>query len=407
VGAGRVPGWLEVLRAFFRLGLISFGGPVAHIGYFRDEFVNRRRWVDERTYADIVAFCQFLPGPASSQVGLSIGLTRAGIPGAFAAWAGFTAPSAILMALFAYGVTAVPGALESGWLHALKVVAVAVVAQAVWGMAQSLCPDRQRASIAVAAALIATLVPGPASQIAAIVLAAIVGRLIYREEARHEESAAMAVPVARTLAVLCLAAFFVLLVGLPVAAGLTSSTILQQIEAFYRAGSLVFGGGHVVLPLLEGSVVAPGWISEDNFLAGYGAAQAVPGPLFTFSAYLGAIMETGGSAWSGAAICLVAIFLPSFLLVLGGLPFWERLRRRADMRAVLLGINAGVVGLLAAALYDPVWTSAIRSAPEFALALTAFLLLTGWKVSPWIVVLLCAGVGLATDILGMPLGTAG
>ena len=385
--------WREVLAAFLRLGLTSFGGPVAHLGYFREEFVHRRRWLDDKSYADLVALCQFLPGPASSQVGLAVGLLRGGYAGAFAAWIGFTLPSAVAMVAFGYGIGALGDAAGSGWSHGLKVAAVAVVAQAVLGMARTLAPDRARATLAVAAAIIALGAPSSWGQIGAIALGGIVGALLLRGGGEATAPAALPLNVSRTLGALLLVAFFVLLIGLPLLAAAIPSQALREFDAFYRAGSLVFGGGHVVLPLLQASVVPPGWVSNDAFLAGYGAAQAVPGPLFTFAAYLGTVMGPPPNGWIGASICLVAIFLPSFFLVIGALPFWEELRRRPLAQASLRGVNAAVVGLLLAALYQPVWTVGITDATDFALAVAAFLLLFMWQTPPWLVVILSAAAG--------------
>jgi chromate transporter len=379
----------EVLLAFLRLGFTSFGGPVAHLGYFRTEFVERRRWLDEATYADIVALCQFLPGPASSQVGVSLGIMRAGLPGGLAAWLGFTAPSALALILFAYGVALFGDLNHAAWLHGLKIVAVAVVAQAVWGMARNLCPDRPRATLAVGAALLTLAVPGSASQLGAIVIGALLGRWVAPGVPKQVVGA-LGFSLDRRLAIAALAAFAALLFGLPLLASATGSHAVELVDRFYRAGSLVFGGGHVVLPLLQQAVVPPGWIGNDAFLAGYGAAQAVPGPLFTFAAYLGAAMGPPPNGWLGGLICLIAIYLPSFLLLTGVLPFWDGLRRRPAVRAALGGVNAAVVGLLLAALYDPVWTSAISGPKDFALGLVAFLLLVFWKVPPWLVVILGA-----------------
>ena len=387
-------GWLEVLAVSLRLGLTSFGGPVAHLGYYHEEYVVHRRWLDEQTYADLVALCQFLPGPASSQTGMAIGLLRAGTLGALAAWIGFTMPSAIAMVLFAYGVEAFGGALDSGWLHGLKVVAVAVVAQAVLGMMRSLAPDRARATLAVAATALVLAVPNAAGQLGAIALGGIVGALVLKSEAVviHTE---LPLAVSRATGAAMLVLFFVLLAGLPLIAASVPSQSVKLFDAFYRAGALVFGGGHVVLPLLQASVVPPGWVTNDAFLAGYGAAQAVPGPLFTFAAYLGAVMGPQPHGWLGAAICLVAIFLPSFFLVIGALPFWDQLRRAPIAQSVLRGVNAAVVGLLLAALYRPVWTSAVNGPYDFALGVAAFLLLFMWKVPPWLVVILSALGGAA------------
>jgi chromate transporter len=379
---------LEVFAAFLRLGLTSFGGPIAHLGYFREAFVTRRGWLDERTYADLVALCQFLPGPASSQVGMAIGIARAGLPGAAAAWLGFTLPSAIALIAFAYGLEAVgPG--SGGWLHGLKVVAVAVVAQAVWGMARSLTPDRQRITLGVLAALVVLVWPTALGQIGAIVGGAIAGRLWLGAPAAAPQ-AALTFPVGRRWAVLAWVAFFALLAGLPLAARLTASETIAILDGFYRSGSLVFGGGHVVLPLLQAEVVPPGWVDNDAFLAGYGAAQAVPGPLFTFAAYLGTVMNAPLTGWIGGLTCLVAVFLPSLLLVVGALPFWDTLRASPAAQSTLAGVNAAVVGLLLAALYHPVWTSAIRGTADFGLALAAFAALAFWRAPPWLVVVLTA-----------------
>ncbi|MGC1180271.1 MAG: chromate efflux transporter [Methyloceanibacter sp.] len=384
--------WPEVLSAFLRLGLTSFGGPVAHLGYFREEFVTRRRWLDDHSYADLVALCQFLPGPASSQVGIALGLSRAGYPGALAAWFGFTMPSAIALVLFAYSVSLLRDAAGSGWLHGLKVAAVAVVAQAVLGMMQTLTPDRMRATMAVAAMAIVLAFPSAWSQVVAIALGALFGLALLQSNVPADH-ASLPLKVSRTTGALLLIVFFALLIGLPLLAATLPAQGVKLFDAFYRAGSLVFGGGHVVLPLLQAAVVPQGWVSNDAFLAGYGAAQAVPGPLFTFAAYLGAVMTPAPNGWAGAALCLVAIFLPSFLLVIGALPFWESIRRRAGVRAALQGVNAAVVGLLLAALYDPIWTVGIKSAGDFALASAAFLMLFMWQTPPWLVVVLSAAAG--------------
>ena len=384
--------WSEVLTAFLRLGLTSFGGPVAHLGYFREEFVNRRRWLDDDSYADVIALCQFLPGPASSQVGIAIGLSRAGYPGALAAWVGFTLPSALLMTLFGYGLGWFANAADLRWLRGLKVAAVAVVAQAVLGMALTLAPDRLRATLAVTATVIALAMPTTLGQIGAILLGGAFGGALLRNEIAKEPSS-LPLRVSRWVGGGLLVLFVALLLGSPLLATAMPSQALNEFDAFYRAGSLVFGGGHVVLPLLQASVVPAGWVSNDAFLAGYGAAQAVPGPLFTFAAYLGAVMGPQPNGWLGALICSVAIFLPSFLLVIGMLPFWEELRRRAIAQAVLRGVNAAVVGLLLAALYRPVWTAGITDAADFCLAISAFLLLFMWKTPPWLVVILSAVAG--------------
>jgi len=388
----------EVFAVFLRLGLTSFGGPIAHLGYFHDELITRRRWLDEKTYVDLVALSQFLPGPASSKVGIAIGLSRAGYLGALAAWTAFTLPSAIALVIFGYGVTALGDALGSGWLHGLKVAAVAVVAQAVLQMMRSLAPDVARATLAVAAAVLVLAIPSSLGQIGAIALGAIVGLIGFRDTPPADH-VSLPHPVSRAAALVAIAAFFAILFGLPFLVAVVPNHTLQLFEAFYRAGSLVFGGGHVVLPLLQASVVPPGWVSNDSFLAGYGAAQAVPGPLFTFSAYLGTVMGPDPNGWRGAVLCLVAMFLPAFLLVIGPMPFWDELRRRPAAQAALRGVNAAVVGLLLAALYRPVWTSGITSAADFALGITAFLLLFMWKTRPWLVVVICAILGAALTLL--------
>ncbi|WP_322100142.1 chromate efflux transporter [Geminicoccus harenae] len=390
---------IEVLAVFFRLGLTSFGGPIAHLGYFREEFVVRRRWLTEAAYADLVALCQFLPGPASSQVGMGIGLLRAGLPGAGAAWLGFTLPSAVIMILFALLVTDLdPG--SAGWLRGLKIMAVAVVAQAVQGMARSLCPDRRRATLAAAAAVLALLAPGSGGQLAAIALGGAVGLFLPREApAGQGEMLLVRAPAGLAAGALLLCAL--LLAGLPLLAESTGSTSLAIFDRFYRTGALVFGGGHVVLPLLQGAVVAPGWVDPDRFLAGYAMAQAVPGPLFTFAGYLGAVLKPEPNGIAGGLLCLAAIFLSSFLLVLGTLPFWAALRRRPLVRTVLAGINAAVVGILLAALYDPVWVSSIHRPADFALALLLFLLLTIWRLPVWLVVAAAAVGGMAFTTLGL------
>jgi len=375
----------EVFAVFLKLGLTSFGGPVAHLGYFRNEFVERRKWLDEPTYADLVALCQFLPGPASSQVGISIGLLRAGYLGALAAWTAFTLPSALVLVAFAYGLSAFGNALASGWLHGLKVAAVAVVALAILGMARTLSPDRERASLAALALAIALAIPSAWGQIGAIVVGGIIGVAFLKAEAPAAQ-ASLKLPGSRQAAITALAIFAVLLAGLPILAALTGDPDIRLFDTFYRVGSLVFGGGHVVLPLLQAEMVPPGWVGNDAFLAGYGAAQAVPGPLFTFAAYLGAVI--GG--WKIAILCLVAIFLPSFFLVIGILPFWDGLRRKQTAQAALRGVNAAVVGLLLAAFYNPVWTSGILGKADFGLAAVAFLLLFLWRTPPWLVVILCA-----------------
>jgi chromate transporter len=381
----------SVFLIFLRLGLTSFGGPVAHLAYFREEFVTRRRWLTERSYADLVALCQFLPGPASSQVGMALGLSRAGYPGVLAAWAGFTLPSALVLILFALGVAGYGDALAPGALHGLKIVAVAVVAQAVWGMARNLCPDALRVSIMAVAACFVLGFPSASGQVGVIAAAGIAGLLLFRPagDAPHDP---LPIAVGRRAGAIWLSLFFVLLVGLPILARLLPGPTVAMVDAFYRAGSLVFGGGHVVLPLLQAEVVPSGWVTNEAFLAGYGAVQAMPGPLFTFAAFLGASSAGAPSGWLGGGIALVAIFVPSFLLVAGALPFWESLRRSPRTQAALMGVNAAVVGLLLAALYDPVWTGAILAPRDFGLALIALVALMFWKLPPWLVVL-ASGIG--------------
>ncbi|MFC7403743.1 chromate efflux transporter [Georgenia alba] len=383
----------EVFTAFLGLGLTSFGGPVAHLGYFRSAFVERRRWLTERSYADLVALCQFLPGPASSQVGMAIGLHRAGIGGLLAAWTAFTLPSAVLLVAFALGVQALGAAPDSGWLQGLKAAAVAVVAHAVLGMARSLAPDRERATIAVAGMALALLLPSAVGQVLVILAAGVAGLLWLRPEPTGHDGDRLAVPVGRRTALACLGLFAVLLAALPALAAATNDGAVRLIDGFYRAGSLVFGGGHVVLPLLRAETVPTGLVADQTFLAGYGAAQAVPGPLFTFAAYLGAVAQSPPNGLAGAGMALVAVFLPSVLLILGALPFWERLRRAPRAQRSLMGVNAGVVGLLAAALYDPVFTEGVTSAVALAIAAGAFVALSAWKVPAWAVVVVAALAG--------------
>jgi len=388
---------LEVFLAFLRLGCTSFGGPVAHLGYFRAEFVERRGWLSDEAFTDMLALCQFLPGPASSQTGMMIGLSRAGYGGMAGAWLGFTAPSAVLMTLFAFAAPALSRFIGSDWLHGLRLAAVAVVAQAVLAMTARLAPDRERATIAVAAALAALWAPSAITQLAVIAAALVAGGVLLRtggEAARPE----LPVIVGRRAGALALVLFAALLFGLPFAASAVGSHALDLFTRFYRVGSLVFGGGHVVLPLLQAEVVPPGWISHPAFLSGYGAAQAVPGPLFSFAAYLGAAMGPAPNGWAGAALCLFAIYAPSFLLIAGALPFWNLIRGRREAQGALRGANAAVVGLLAAALYNPVWTTAVATPTDVGLVLAAFLLLAAWKAPPWLVVGLTA---LAAGALGL------
>lgn len=382
---------LAVFLIFLRLGLTSFGGPIAHLGYFREEFVSRRKWLTEKSYADLVALCQFLPGPASSQVGIAIGLSQAGYTGALAAWLGFTLPSALALILFALGISHYGDMLSPGVLHGLKIVAVAVVAHAVWGMARSLCTDTQKISIMAFATCWVLLFPTALGQVLVILAAGLFGSFFFKSQAATAQDSLPLTP-GRGASFFFLFLFFLLLGGLPLLASIFPHPALTMADAFYRAGSLVFGGGHVVLPLLQAAVVPSGWVGADAFLAGYGAAQAVPGPLFTFAAFLGASMQQAPSGLIGGLLCLGAIFLPSFLLVFGALPFWEGLRRSSRMQTALSGINAAVVGLLLAALYTPVWTSAIFRPQDFGLGLIAFIALMFWKLPPWLVVM-GAGAG--------------
>ncbi|RBI66938.1 chromate transporter [Vreelandella sulfidaeris] len=381
----------EVFWAFLALGLTSFGGPVAHLGYFRTAFVERRQWLTESAYADLVALCQFLPGPASSQVGFALGLMRAGPWGAAMAWLAFTLPSAIVLVLFALGAAVLDGPIASGIVHGLKVVAVAIVAHAVWGMARNLCPDKTRVGIALAAVFTVVLVSGPLGQVSAIVLGGLAGLALCRDSAVATPSESLHFPVTRKAGMVALGLFGGLLIVLPLLAGMAAW--LDIADAFYRSGALVFGGGHVVLPLLEAEVVQTGWVTSDAFLTGYGAAQAIPGPLFTFAAYLGALLP-GINGLLGALLALLAIFIPGFLLLVGVLPFWNQFRQWGSAQALMRGANAAVVGILGAALYQPVWTSAIIGPYEFVLALTGFLLLTVWKLPAWMVVAIVAFAGI-------------
>ncbi|MCC6718310.1 MAG: chromate efflux transporter [Acetobacteraceae bacterium] len=387
---GRV---LEIFRVFLKLGVTSFGGPIAHLGYYREELVVRRKWIDEAGYGDLVALCQFLPGPASSQVGFSLGVLRGrGLLGGLAAWFAFTTPSALILLAFALGAAAFTGPVADGVLHGLKLVAVAVVAQAIWGMARTLTPDRVRAGIALAAVAIVVTTAGSLGQIAAIATGMLAGLRLCRGEMRPI-SGHLRFPISRRGGAMALGLFAAIFLIPPIIAGATGQPGLALFNAFYRAGALVFGGGHVVLPLLQAEVVAPGWVTNEAFLAGYGVAQAVPGPLFTFAAYLGAVVGPPPNGIAGAAIALLALFLPGLLLVYGMLPFWDVLRARQAAQAAMRGANAAVVGILGAALYSPVWTSAVLTPRDFALALAGFLLLTVWKAPPWVVVVLLAASG--------------
>lgn len=394
----------EVFAVFLKLGLTSFGGPVAHIGYFRREFVVRRGWLNEAAYSDLVGLCQLLPGPASSQVGFSVGLLRAGWLGGLAAWCGFTIPSMLLLLAFATLAPRLYGPAGAGLVHGLKLVAVAVVAQAVWDMAHRLCPDRRRAAIALFALAAVAILSNAYTQIIVIALGAVLGFALCRSNSTdpraEQRFQAGEFRVSRTAGAVALSLFLVLLLGLPELARLDASRALTVFDAFYRAGALVFGGGHVVLPLLEQQTVATGWVTSSDFLTGYGAAQAVPGPLFTFATWLGWMTSVAPTPFSGALLATAGIFLPGMLLVLAALPYWQTLRALPAMAAALSGVNAAVVGLLAAALYSPVWTSAIHSTTDFAIASIGFLLLTRWKAPPLAVVALCALTGIAAAVCG-------
>ncbi|KTS90612.1 chromate transporter [Microbacterium testaceum] len=389
----------EVFRAFLRLGLTSFGGPVAHLGYFRDDLVVRRRWMDDRAYADLVALCQFLPGPASSQVGFAMGLQRAGFLGAIAAFLAFTLPSAVLLVAFAGGAALFGGTVGAGVLEGLTIIAVAIVAQAVWGMARTLTPDVTRAGIAVAAAALALLAPGAVGQLGALAVGVAAGLVLLRGVTEAASAPLPPFGVPRGIAIGCLVLAGVGLIGLPALAAVSGSGALALADAFFRSGALVFGGGHVVLPLLQAEVVQTGWVSPETFLAGYGAAQAVPGPLFTFAAFLGAVSTVGPGGIAGAAIALAAIFLPGFLVLVGVLPFWDAVRERPLVRSAMRGANAAVVGILGAALYTPVFTTAVTGPASFLLALLGFVLLTRFRVPAWAVVIIGAAGGAGIRLL--------
>ncbi|WP_395376014.1 chromate efflux transporter [Marinicella sp. W31] len=382
----------SVFLIFFRLGLTSFGGPVAHLSYFHNAFVRHRQWISDKRYADLVALCQFLPGPASSQVGFAIGISRAGYWGGFAAWLGFTIPSAVVLILFALGLSSIDNSLISGAIKGLKIVAVAVVAQAVWGMARMFCTNIPKITLMGLATCIVLIVSSAWSQIGVILIAGTVGLWLFSAPQQTHEDL-VSVKISKSIGWVCLSLFFLLLFGLPVLNQMLAHPTLTMVDVFYRTGSLVFGGGHVVLPLLQAEITPLGWVNNETFMAGYGAAQAVPGPLFTFSAFLGASSIESPNGWLGGMISLVSIFIPSLLLMIGALPFWEQLRKNQSMQKALIGINASVVGILLAAFYDPVFTSAIQHPIDFAFALLAFIALMFWKLPPWLVVLASAGIG--------------
>lgn len=381
----------EVFTTALKLGLTSFGGPVAHLGYFHNEYVMRRKWIDERTYADLVALSHFLPGPASSQVGMGVGMMRAGVLGGIIAWLGFTLPS-VLALFIAASLLQQSGIVEIGWMHGLKIVAVAIVAHAVWSMGKNLAPDRSRMTIAALACVLVVIWPSAITQVSLIIGAGLAGVYLYRGKQESTPSAEKA-PIQKGLGIFCLVLFFLLLFGLPLLSEISGSAWIAYFDSFYRAGALVFGGGHVVLPMLERELVPQGLIDADAFLAGYGLTQAVPGPLFTFASYLGTIMEGA----LGAVIFTVAIFLPGALLIIGAIPFWQQLRGRSGIQGALKGVNAAVVGLLLAAFYDPVFTSAVRGPYDFALALVLFVMLVWWKLPPWIIVLIGLFGGMALN----------
>lgn len=392
--------FFAIFWIFLKLGLTSFGGPIAHLGYFRDEFVVQRRWLSEESYGDLVSLCQFMPGPASSQVGFSLGILRGnGLGGGVAAWLGFTLPAAVILFAFALGSASLTGLLAEGLLHGLKLVAVAIVAQAIWGMARGLTPDRQRVAIALFAIVIVAFLGGFSGQIAAIAFGALAG--VWRCRGQHTLAikGRLTVPITRRAGIAAFVLFTLLLFGIPLLVTLTGSKQLSLFESFYRSGSFVFGGGHVVLPLLRAEVVVPGWVTNESFLAGYGLAQAVPGPLFTFAAYLGADTSLASDPVSGSVIALIAVFLPGLLLIYGMLPFWDQFRSRSTAQYAMRGANAAVVGILGSALYDPVWTSAVHDARDFIAVLTGFLLLTVWKTAPWVVVTLLSIAGILLKMM--------
>lgn len=371
---------LEIFLVSIKLGLTSFGGPTAHLGYFHDEYVRRRKWMDEKSYADLVALSQFLPGPASSQVGIGIGVMRAGVLGGITSFVGFTLPSVIALILFALLLTG-SDVGNSGWIHGLKIVAVAVVAHAIIGMAKNLTPDLKRKAIALFALMGTLLWQSAFTQVGVILIAAVLGFLLFKQHEKVEEANSK-FPISKKVSAICLLLFFGLLFLLPVIREVTGSYWIAMFDSFYRSGSLVFGGGHVVLPLLEQELVPTGWISEESFLAGYGATQAVPGPLFTFAAYLGTVMK----GWQGGLVATFAVFLPAFLLILGALPFWDSLRNNPKIKGAIMGVNGAVIGILISAFYFPIWTSSILAPVDFALAAILFSMLAYWKLPPWIIV---------------------
>ena len=390
------PGVLKIFLTFLMLGATAFGGPVAHLGYFRIQFVDRLRWVDERAYADLVSLCQFLPGPSSSQTGIAIGMMQRGWLGGAAAWLGFTTPAVIIMIALGFGLSFAQTAVGQGVIHGLKLAAVAVIANALWSMARSACGTATQASFAVLACVAMLFATAAWQQILVIALAALAGALMIREDSSNTDPLTKR-SGSKFLGTILFMVFLILLLGLPLLTKTFASGNLEAFAIFYRVGSLVFGGGHVVLPMLEAELVPTGWISADTFLAGYGAAQAIPGPMFALTGYLGNVIDPSSSylgGWTGGLIAIVAVFLPSFLLLGAALPYWDALRSRARVRSALSGVNAAVVGLLLAVLYTPVWTSTVQNIVDFATVVIASLLLSMWKVPPWLVVLLAAFTGL-------------
>ena len=382
----KIKSLMEIGIVSTRLGLTSFGGPTAHLGYFHEEYVRRRKWMDEKSYADLVALAQFLPGPASSQVGIGVGVMRGGVLGGIVSFLGFTLPSVIALIIFAIFLTGFDIG-NAGWIHGLKVVAVAVVAHAILVMAKNLTPDLKRKAIALFALVITLIWQTAYTQVGVILIAAFLGYLFYQQhEIDKEVNSRSRFPISKRVSVICLSLFFGLLFLLPIMREMTGSYWLAMFDSFYRSGSLVFGGGHVVLPLLEQELVPNGWLSKESFLSGYGATQAVPGPLFTFAAYLGTIMN----GWQGGLLATIAIFLPAFLLILGTLSFWDSLRNNPKIIGAIMGVNAAVVGILTSALYTPIWTSSILTSYDFALAAILFSMLNFWKVPPWLVVVIGA-----------------
>ncbi len=395
----RLRNLLTIFAVALRLGLTSFGGPIAHIGFFRQEYVENRKWLSERRFSDLVALCHFLPGPTSSQVGIAVGITRGGLLGGLLAWIAFTLPSATVLIAFGFGIAEFDTLLEDDWLRGLKIAAVAVVAQALWGMGTTLAPDKARASVAIAAAIAILLSPFIFSIVAVIVIAGAFGWWRFQSYVDETDADTGTYSIWKPLAIGCAILFALILVGMPLLRQIVDYEVLNIFDSFFRSGSLVFGGGHVVLPTLKSEVVENGWVTTEQFIAGYGASQAIPGPLFTFSAYLGTVMDIGPGGIGGALIALIAIFLPSFLLVIAILPFWHRLSEAKRFRAALVGINAAVVGILAAALFDPVWTSSVKEPADFALAAAAFALLMFWKLPSWLVVILSAAAGAALSLI--------